>query len=86
MALPEIRKAYNVILRSGGGWSSRKSNADKRKKAVLTWYKRNQVQLSYLKETYLEDPVLYEDRGGQEKRNFINRLLIKIVEAETVKN
>ena len=25
------------------------------------------------------DPALYEDRGGQEKRDFIKRLVIKIV-------
>lgn len=74
----EIKKAYNVILRSGGGWSS-KIKPEKRKTAVLDWYRRNQARLSYLKEIYLEDPVLYEDGGGQEKRNFITRLLTKIV-------
>lgn len=77
-ALPEIEEAYNVILQSGGGWSY-KNKPEKRKTAVLEWYRRNQARLSYLKEIYLEDPALYEDRGGQEKRNFITRLVIKIV-------
>jgi hypothetical protein len=82
MALPEIKKAYNVILRSAGGWSSRKSNPDKRREAALNWFRRNRDRFSYLKETYLEDPALYNVGGGQEKRNFINRLMIKIVNAE----
>jgi len=77
--LSEIKKAYNVILQSGGGWSSpADKDQEKRKTAVLEWYRRNQAQLSYLKEIYLEDPSLYEDRLGQEKRNFITRLVIKI--------
>lgn len=80
-SLPEIKKAYNVILRSGGGWSSPADKSqEKRKSAVLEWYRHNQARLSYLKEIYLQDPVLYEDGGGQEKRNFIGRLVKKIVE------
>ncbi len=82
LALPQIERAYNVVLRSGGGWSS-KSNPDKRKTAVLEWYRRNQARLSHLKETYLEDLALYGDGGGQEKRNFITRLMIKIVKDES---
>ena len=78
--LSEIKKAYNVILQSGGGWSSPADKSqEKRKSAVLDWYRRNQASLSYLKEIYLEDPAIYEDGGGQEKRNFIIRLTIKIV-------
>jgi len=79
-ALSEIKKAYNVILQSGGGWSSPADKSqEKRKLAVLDWYRRNQARLSNLKEIYLDDPALYEDGGGQEKRNFIARLMIKIV-------
>jgi hypothetical protein len=78
-ALPEIEEAYSVILQSGGGWSSYESNPEKRKTAVLEWYRRDQARLSYLEEIYLDDPALYEGGGGQEKRNFITRLLIKIV-------
>jgi hypothetical protein len=67
-------------LRSGGGWSSLADKSkEKRKTAVLDWYRRNQARLPYLKEVYLEDPALYEDGGGQEKRNFITRLLTRIV-------
>jgi hypothetical protein len=82
LALPQIERAYNVVLRSGGGWSSN-SNPDKRKTAVLEWYRRNQARLSYLKESYLHDTNLYNPGGGQEKRNFIVRLMIKIVEDKT---
>lgn len=80
-AVDEIEEAYRVILQKGSGWSSdrSKSTPDKRKTAVLEWYRRNQARLSYLKETYLQDSALYEDRGGQEKRNFKARLLIKII-------
>ena len=77
-ALSEIKKAYNVIVQSGGGWSY-KNKPQKRKTAVLDWYRSNQARLSHLKSIYLEDPALYEDRGGQEKRDFIKRLVIKIV-------
>ncbi|MGQ9688324.1 MAG: hypothetical protein ACUVXF_05990 [Desulfobaccales bacterium] len=78
-ALPEIEKAYEVILQRGGGWSSYKSNPDKRKEAVLEWYRGNQARLDFLKEKYLQDPALYAEGGGAEKRNFIVGLVIKIV-------
>ena len=76
----EIEEAYRVIMQDGGGWSSAGSNPEKRKTAVLEWYLNNPAQFSYLKETYLQDLSLYYDGGGQEKRNFHNRLIIKIVE------
>jgi hypothetical protein len=79
-ALPEIEKAYNVILHSGGGWASPSDKSQEmRKTAVLDWCRHKQAQLSYLKEEYLEDPILYQDGGGQEKRNFIIRLMINII-------
>jgi hypothetical protein len=79
-ALPEIEKAYDVILESGGGWASPSDKSQKmRKTAVLDWYQHSQARLSYLNKEYLEDPALYQDGGGQEKRNFIARLLIKII-------
>ncbi len=77
-ALPEIEEAYNVVMKKGGGWSH-KNNPDKRKTAVLEWHRRNEARLTYLKEIYLQDSDLYEDRGGQERRDFRARLLIKIV-------
>lgn len=46
---------------------------------MLEWYRRNQTRLSYLKEIYLQDLTLYYDGGGQEKRNFIGRLVIIMV-------
>lgn len=84
-AIDEIDEAYRVILEKGGGWSSNasKSTPDKRQLAVLDWYRRNQAKLSYLKKSYLEDNNLYEDRGGQEKRQFKTILLIKIVKQVT---
>lgn len=86
-ALPEIEKAYDVMKRLGGGWSSNthKSNLKMRKTAVLDWYRSNTARLSYLKLKYLDDPTLYEDGGGQERRNFITRLLLKIVKDKTNK-
>jgi hypothetical protein len=76
----EIEEAYRAIMEEGGGWSDvHKSSRDKRKKALLEWYQRNQARLSYLKESYLEDGRLYEGRGGQEKRDFRDILLIKVI-------
>jgi hypothetical protein len=68
-------------MKKGGGWSSdkNKSNPEKRKEAVFTWFSMNESKLNYLKKSYLEDNNLYNDGGGKEKRNFIIRLLIKIV-------
>jgi hypothetical protein len=77
-ALSEIEEAYNVIISHGGGWSC-KSNPEKRKTAVLKWYRLNQAHLSYLKEIYLDDTALYEDGGGAERRNFKTILLKKII-------
>jgi hypothetical protein len=87
MALPEVKEVYKVILKHGGGWSSNieKSNPEKRKTVALDWYRRNRDNLSYLKEIFLEDPKLYEDGGGQEKRNFMVNLLIKIVKDQADK-
>lgn len=84
-AAGEIDEAYRVILRNGGGWSRRISSPDKRKSALLDWYQRNHHRLLYLREPYLQDQALYEDRGGQEKRDFESRLLAKIVETLTRK-
>jgi len=78
-ALAEIGKVYKVVMARGGGWSSYKSNPDKRKGAVLEWYRRNEARLTYLKEAHLQDSYLYEGRLGQESRDFRARLLIKIV-------
>jgi hypothetical protein len=76
----EIEEAYRVILQEGGGWSSvSKSSQDQRKTTLLEWYQRNQARLSYLKESYLEDVRLYDCRGGQEKRDFRDILLIQII-------
>jgi len=88
MTVPQIKDAYKAILKRGGGWSAH-STPEKRKTAVLDWYRHNQARPSYclscLKETYLQDPALYDDGGGQEKRNFIYRLVIMIVKADTGK-
>jgi len=80
-ALVEIGEAYHVIMQEGGGWSSdpNKSSHQKRKKAVLEWYQRNQSRLLFLQEPYLKDERLYEDRGGQEKRDFRDILLTYII-------
>lgn len=75
-SLPEIEEAYNVILRDGGGWSGPKGDPDKRQAAVLAWFDQHKARLSFLKRSYLEDPTLYNDGAGQEKRNFITRLLM----------
>ena len=81
-AIDEIDEAYDVLKQEGGGWSSdaSKSNPKKRKEALSTWFKREQGRLLYLRELYLTDERLYEDRGGQEKRDFRDILLIMIIE------
>ena len=52
---------------------------------MVAWYRNNQPRLSYLKMSYLEDPTLYNDGGGQEKRNFKNHLLLKIIKQKVTK-
>lgn len=88
MTFRHVEEAYNAILKHGGGWS-RTSNPDKRKMAVLAWFRRNnskpEYSLSSLKEIYLQDSALYDYGSGQERRNFINRLLINIIKTETNK-
>ncbi len=80
----EVEEAYHVILEKGGGWAS-KIKPDQRKAAVGEWYTQNRTRLSYLEESYLQDSALYEDRGGQEKRQFISLLLKKIIKKITKK-
>lgn len=83
-AIVEVEEAYKVILQKGGGWASRsQDNPEKRKTAVLQWFRKNQARLSYLKEPYLEDLNLYVPRSGQEKRDFRAQLLVKIIEETT---
>jgi hypothetical protein len=78
-ALPELEEAYKVILKKGDGWASQLDRgADKRKRAVLAWYRSTHDQLSYIKEPHLQDANLYNP-SSQHKRNFYGRLLIKIV-------
>jgi hypothetical protein len=81
-ALPEIEEAYKVIKKKGGGWVSHTDRGvNKRKKAVLDWHQYSQNRLAYIKNTYLQDPRLFNPGGvgSQTKRNFIGRLLIKII-------
>jgi hypothetical protein len=84
-AMPEIEEAYNVILRDGGGWSGLKGDPDKRQAVVLAWFDKHRTRLSFLKRSYLEDPTLYNDGGGQEKRNLIVRLSLLILQRKVAK-
>ena len=80
-ALPEIDEAYTVVKERGGGWSSRKSDTEQRRAAVLAWFEQSESRLSVLKKSYLEDQALYDNFGsGQEKRDFYIHLIKKIVE------
>jgi hypothetical protein len=79
-ALSEIDEAYDIVLQDGGGWSARKGGPERRQAAVLEWFDRNEARLSCLKKSHLEEPNLYNPGGGQEKRNFRIRLIMKIVE------
>lgn len=45
---------------------------------MFAWFDQHKARLSYLKKSHLEDPTLYDDGCGQEKRNFISHLLLKI--------
>jgi hypothetical protein len=80
-SFPEIEEAYNVILKEGGGWSSYadKSNPEKRKTTVMSWYKVYKSRLMYLNEKNLNNPILYNPVVTQEKRDFYVRLLSEII-------
>ncbi len=84
-ALPEVNRAYDVIMRDGGGWSALKGDPDKRQAAVLAWFDQHKARLYFLRKSHLEDPTLYNDGGGQEKRIFTSRLLLKIVKSKVTK-
>jgi hypothetical protein len=81
-ALAEIEEAYQVI-KDTKGWSGRKSHEENRKAVALDWFKIHHHRLAYLKESHLKDPQLYEDGGGQERRNFRVRLLKDIINDKT---
>jgi hypothetical protein len=78
-ALPEVEEAYKVAKQSAGGWSVRAGEPSTRQMAVLEWFTENKNRISYIKKSHLEDTSLYDDGGGQEKRNFIVRLLLLIL-------
>ena len=46
MTFNHVEEAYNAILKHGGGWS-RTANPDKRKMAVLAWFRRNNSEHKY---------------------------------------
>ena len=47
---------------------------------MLAWFGQNDARLTFIKKSYLEDPTIYNDGGGQEKQNFRVRLIVKIVD------
>jgi hypothetical protein len=40
----------------------------------------NNENFEAIKRSYLEDKLLYEDSGGQEKRKFMSKLFLKVFE------
>lgn len=81
-ALSEVERAYGAVKRKGGGW--RKNSTDNaRQTAALQFFRANREHLKFLKEEHLLDPSLYNEGGGQEKRNFTVRLLGKIIHDTT---
>ncbi len=81
-ALSEVERAYEAVKRKGGGWS-KNSTDNARQTAALQFFRANREHLKFLKEEHLLDQSLYNEGGGQEKRNFTVRLLGKIVKDAT---
>lgn len=78
-ALTEVEEAYEATKAAPGGWG-RKGTPEKRRQAVLMWYRDNRPRLMMITEHFLKDRRLYHECGGQEKRNFHARLLSNIID------
>lgn len=76
-ARPEVEKLYAAIKRIG--FSGRKhNNSECYKEAVTKCFNDNRNDFKLVKESHLTDWSLYTFRGGQEKGDFIGKLLQKI--------
>jgi hypothetical protein len=74
---PEIELIYTEIKKI----PDITAGADKLwKKAVLKKWKENKNKMKLLKQAYLEDDKLYAVYGSNKKRDFVGKVLQKIVE------
>ena len=83
-ALPEIKKIYSAI-KSQVGFSGRLGGGEEAewKAAALEGFKDSKKGFKLVKQGHLEDPNLYRFAETQQKRDFEEKLLQKIVENET---
>ena len=78
--LAEIDSLYKKMIK-GGGWR-RGHSAKERQNDVMLYYDQHPVRFKYIKKFFLEELSLYDEGGGQEKRNFRYRLINKILSEE----
>lgn len=82
-ARPEIEEIYSSILAVGfsGNLLYDEEDLEKEwKEAALNRYQQNMQRFKYIKRPYLEDSKLYAFSGGQERRDFVGRILKKIMQ------
>ena len=81
-ARPEIQTVYEAIKSVGfSSGKSGKSIPSERswQYTALDKFDRNKGKFKYIKKDYLEDKSVYAFTGGQEKRDFVGRMLQKMI-------
>lgn len=75
---PEIESLYAEIKKVG--FTSQVIDDKEWKKAALNQFDNNKFEYIYIKREYLEDKQIYFFSGGQERRDFIGKVLQKIIQ------
>lgn len=76
----EILQLYEAVKRKVGFSGRVADGEEKRRKVALERFGADPSEFKHLRQEHLEDSLLYQYGGGQEKRNFRNRLLKKILD------
>jgi hypothetical protein len=82
----EVKRLYDVLKKEVGFASNVIDPDNKYHEAALNEYRKNKNQFEYIKEDHLQDRKIYALNTAQTKRDFIGRLLKKIVSENNLGN
>lgn len=76
---PEMESLYAAVKKVGFSVRAGHVTEEHWQNAALAYFDRHQDDFQFIKREYLEDKELYFFSGGKERRDFIGRVLSKII-------